>query len=169
MTQNNQRRERFIDRPIQGALVLRVLLYWACTLVTQLLVMLVVAVFTSPIDTFYLKFRELTWNLQLTATASLLVLPFLVFDLIRLSHRWVGPVFRLRVAMQDLGRGEEVTPIRFRAGDYWQELAGDFNIISAELGRRRAEAACGAASADSSDATGETQSLSSAEPADSVS
>jgi hypothetical protein len=161
MAQSNQRRDRFIDRPIQGALVIRVLLYWCCTLATQLLVMLVVAVFTSPIDTFYLKFRELTWNLQLTATASVLVLPFLVFDLIRLSHRWVGPVFRLRVAMQDLGRGEEVSPIRFRTGDYWQELAGDFNIISAELGRRRAEAA--RSTADSSSATVAVQPVGTAE------
>jgi hypothetical protein len=59
-------------------------------------------------------------------------------DLVRLSHRWVGPILRLRSALNALSRGESISPIRFREGDYWQELAGDFNIVAAELTRRRA-------------------------------
>lgn len=137
MNRSCQRRQRFIDRPIQGALVIRAVLFWACTLVVQIALMISFAVlFTRP-DEFYARADSLFWNVKLAAYGSLIVLPMILYDLVKLSHRWVGPIYRLRTALQSLGRGETVTPIRFREGDYWQELAGDFNVVSAELTRRR--------------------------------
>jgi hypothetical protein len=38
--------------------------------------------------------------------------------------------------LQSLSRGEKVAPISFRAGDFWQEMAGDFNVIAADANRR---------------------------------
>jgi hypothetical protein len=131
------RRQRFIDRPIQGALIVRAILFWALTLLSQILLMVFFAVLFSSPDGFYANLGALAWYLKLTAYGSLLVLPMILFDLIRLSHRWVGPIYRLRTALQALGRGDQVPPIRFREGDYWQELAGDFNVIAAELTRLR--------------------------------
>jgi hypothetical protein len=137
MSRPYQRRQRFIDRPIQGALIVRAILFWALTLLTQVLLMIFLAVLFSSPDGFYANLGELAWYLKLTAYGSLLVLPMILFDLVRLSHRWVGPIYRLRSALQALGRGDQVPPIRFREGDYWQELAGDFNVIAAELTRLR--------------------------------
>ena len=137
MTRTYQRTKQFIDRPIQGALIVRAVLFWACTLLTQVLLMVVFALLFSAPNDFYANLANLTWNLKLLAYGSLLVLPLILYDLVKLSHRWVGPVYRLRTALQALGRGDFVAPIRFREGDYWQELAGDFNVISAELTRLR--------------------------------
>jgi len=74
-------------------------------------------------------------------------LPLAVFDMVRLSHRFAGPMVRYRRAMHDLGRGEHVEPLRFRDGDYWQDLATDFNAVLARLESRR-ETSCAADAED---------------------
>ena len=121
------------------ALLLRATLYWAVCLLVQVLMIAFFAVVTSAPDTFYSNLDELWAHLRLSLVAAALVLPLLLIDIVKLSHRWVGPIFRLRTSLQALSRGEPVTPIRFREGDYWQELAGDFNVISAELSQYRAQ------------------------------
>jgi hypothetical protein len=38
-------------------------------------------------------------------------------------------VYRLRQSMRRLVRGEDVRPIKFREGDFWQTFADEFNGI----------------------------------------
>ena len=140
MPSSNQRRLWFIDRPIQGALLGRAIMYWAATLVIQVVLLIFLTMIISSPDDFYSNMARLWIYLRLLVIAAALVLPLVLRDLVRLSHRWVGPILRLRNALNDLSRGAPVSPIRFREGDYWQELAGDFNIVAAELNRRRAAA-----------------------------
>ena len=138
---SQQRRRLFIDRPIQTALLLRATSYWAVCLLVQVLMIVFFSVVTSAPDRFYARIDELWTHLQLSIIAAVLVLPLLLFDIVKLSHRWVGPVHRLRTSLQALSRGEPVTPIRFREGDFWQELAGDFNVVAAELSQHRGQEA----------------------------
>jgi hypothetical protein len=133
------RRRLFIDRPIQTALLLRATSYWAVCLLVQVLMIVFFAVVTSSPDSFYARLDALWTHLQLSLVAAAVVLPLLLLDIVKLSHRWVGPIFRLRTSLQALSRGEPVTPIRFREGDFWQELAGDFNVIATELSQYRAQ------------------------------
>ena len=63
--------------------------------------------------------------------ASLVLLPAVIFDLLRLSNRFAGPMFRLRRSMHDLAQGRPVAAVRFRHADFWQEFADDFNTIAA--------------------------------------
>jgi|SRR5436190_2377637 len=139
MTKPIQKRSRiFIDASIQGMLLLRVALYWTVCVLTQVLVILLVSVVSSMSaapNAFSVPALQLRWLLQLVVFASVLMLPVILFDVLRLSHRWVGPVFRLRASLQALSRGDIVAPISFRAGDFWQEMAGDFNVIAAEVNR----------------------------------
>jgi hypothetical protein len=134
---SNQRSRRFIDRSIQGSLVVRVFLYWVATLVTQAVLVVFFAVLFSSPDDFYQKIQQFSSYLWLTAIASTLVLPIILYDLVKLSHRWVGPIYRLRAALSSLSRGERIPPMRFREGDFWQELAGDFNVVATDLSRLR--------------------------------
>jgi hypothetical protein len=155
MQPSNLRRRWFIDRPIQGALLGRAIIYWAATLVIQIVLLIFLTMIISSPDDFYLNMGRLWTYLRLMVIAAALVLPLVLRDLVRLSHRWVGPILRLRTALNALSRGESISPIRFREGDYWQELAGDFNIVAAELTRLRAAAREDSAVAD---ATAETAS-----------
>ena len=77
------------------------------------------------------------WHIQVSLLASLAVLPIMLLDILRLSHRWVGPLFRLRASLHQLSLGEPIQPIRFRDGDYWQDLARDVNVVTEELMRHR--------------------------------
>jgi hypothetical protein len=154
MHPSNLRRRWFIDRPIQGALLARAIIYWAATLVIQIVLLIFLTMIISSPDDFYLNMARLWTYLRLLVIAAALVLPLVLRDLVRLSHRWVGPILRIRTALNALSRGESISPIRFREGDYWQELAGDFNIVAAELTRLRAAAREDSAVADATAETG---------------
>ena len=119
-------------------LLLRASYYWALSLGTQITVMILLTLTASPPGESYIAGAKFRLYLRLMAVASVLILPVILLDLVRISHRWVGPIYRLRAALNALGRGEAVSPIRFRDGDCWQELAGDFNVVAAELSRLRA-------------------------------
>ena len=62
-----------------------------------------------------------------TVLAVLVLAPIFLRDLCKLTNRFAGPLVRLRRAMKDLADGREVAPIHFREGDFWQDLADDFN------------------------------------------
>jgi hypothetical protein len=137
MAKHQQRRRVFIDRQVQTALLVRATLYWLLSLATQLLLVFFFAVVTSSSHDFQARIVELTWYMRISMIGAILLLPVMLLDVLKLSHRWVGPIFRLRASMQALNRGEAVPPIRFRKSDFWQELAGDFNVVSTELAHLR--------------------------------
>jgi hypothetical protein len=139
MKPQHQRWQLFVDRPIQGALLIRAAVYWAVCLLTQQLIVFLFVVATSWSDDFQTNGSRLLWHVQVSTVASLAILPIILLDVLKLSHRWVGPVFRLRATLKSLTLGEPVPPIRFRERDFWQDLARDMNVITAELNRLRAD------------------------------
>ena len=135
-----QKRSRlFIDRDVQGALVFRVAYYWA--LCVWALFFLLTAYplamqwwrsALTPAQAF--EIVHATWlSFCYPMLASALLLPLLMWDIVRLSHRHVGPIYRLRNALRDLGEGHAVAPIQFREHDMWSDLAEHFNRVAARL------------------------------------
>ena len=134
-----RRRTYFVDKNVQGALALRVVGYWAaclwgvfCVLVGFPLILtswFALPNSPSPAEVVYQTWADF-WP---AIVASLLMLPFLVKDVIRVSNRFVGPFFRLRGAMRQLAAGEFVGPIKFRKHDFWYEVAEDFNKIATRV------------------------------------
>lgn len=61
--------------------------------------------------------------------AALLIMPLVLWRLVALSHRFVGPIVRLRRVMGEVVEGGEPKPITFRRGDYWNELAEHYNAL----------------------------------------
>lgn len=59
----------------------------------------------------------------------LLILPVFTRDTIRLSHRFTGPMYRLRVSLSTLADGLPMGPIKFRTDDFWQDVAEKFNCV----------------------------------------
>lgn len=123
------RKRFFVDPKVQGALALRVALYWLVCLVTMTLMLLCWRIITGPVRPFYTHLDDLWFFHGPAVVASLLLLPLIVFDIVRLSNRFTGPMLRLRRSMRALVRGEHVEPIEFRGGDFWQEFAGEFNAL----------------------------------------
>jgi hypothetical protein len=127
------RRQLFVDPKVQGALVVRVVLYWVACLLTMTLMLLCWRILTGPARMFYTHFDDMWFFYGPALIASFLLLPLLVVDVIRVSNRFAGPMLRLRRSMRQLARGEPVEPIRFRDGDYWHDFADAFNTLAARI------------------------------------
>ncbi|NLX95828.1 MAG: hypothetical protein GXY83_06600 [Rhodopirellula sp.] len=138
------RKQLFVDAKVQGALVLRVVLYWIVCLITITLMLLCWRILTGPARIFYTHFDDMWFHYGPAMVASLVLLPLVIVDVVRLSNRFVGPLFRLRRSMRELARGEAVRPIQFREGDFWKEFGDEFNSVLArmhELSEREAKEA----------------------------
>lgn len=127
------RRHLFVDPKVQGALVTRVIMYWFVCLIGITLMLLCWRIMTGPPQMFAVHFEDLWFNYGPAVIASLLLLPLVIVDVLRLSNRFVGPLLRLRRSMRQLGRGEEVEAIEFRETDFWPEFADEFNAIRLRL------------------------------------
>ena len=126
------RKRFFVDYRVQGALVVRVVLYWLTCLLTVMLLLFGWRMATGPIRPLNSQLRELWTLFKPVAVASLLLLPVVIFDLLRVSNRFAGPMFRLRKSLRELAQGKPVAAVQFRQGDFWQELADDFNTVAAK-------------------------------------
>jgi hypothetical protein len=130
------RKRLFVDWKVQGALVLRVIVYAGMSALAISLMLLCWRIVTGPPDTFGNHIVEMWYSYGAPAVASLVLLPVVIFDVIRLSNRFVGPLVRLRRAMRALAAGEQVAPLHFRDGDFWHDLAADFNAAAARVQAR---------------------------------
>ncbi len=119
------RRRLFVDAKLQGTMMARVAMYW------------VMSQFMTAVLLFGLKAitggehlaDEMSQLTRCAIFSTICFLPLAAYDILRLSHRFAGPIVRFRRAMSELGNGRRVEPIRFRDGDYWEDLAASFNAV----------------------------------------
>jgi hypothetical protein len=129
---NFLRKRLWVDGRVQGALTCRVVVYWFLWPVSIASLLLLSSVGCAALGTSD-QLRDMWYFLRLAGLVSLVLMPVIVFDLLRLTNRFAGPMFRLRRVMRDLAAATNVEQIRFRDGDFWPEVAGDFNVIAALL------------------------------------
>lgn len=154
----SRRKKHFVDPAVQGALIRRLVLHW--------LIFLTMTFFTLPLwriwstGNIFTPFPALmieSW--EETAPVFLVLiamLPIFVWDTVKLSHCFAGPMYRFQRTIQDLAAGEEVRPIRLRKGDFWTGFAEDLNRMMERLAAERRQdapetgepTACAAASGD---------------------
>lgn len=146
MANNRFRKKYFVDYRVQGTLLLRIVLYWGFCLLTISVMLLCWRILTGPARVFYTHFDDMWFQFGPALVASVLLLPLVLIDSLRLSNRFAGPAYRLRQSLRSLARGEHVHPIHFRDGDFWREMASDFNRIAARL--QAEEAPCHADKVD---------------------
>ncbi len=133
------RKTKFIDKPVQGQLVIRVLFYWVLCMWGMFCLLagvpMVLSWFVnSPGAPTAGQLVLQTWRMFWPAFfASGLVLPLLLLDVLRVSHRFAGPMYRLRNALRDVADGKCVAPIKFREGDFWCDMADEFNRVAARV------------------------------------
>jgi len=90
-------------------------------------------IYNSPNGPFFGFFRyDQLWDRYGTVmVVSVVMLPIVLFDVLFLSNRIVGPIYRMRRSLRALAAGEYVAPIEFRKGDFRLELADEFNAVAA--------------------------------------
>jgi hypothetical protein len=72
--------------------------------------------------------------------ALVVLLPLVLYDVVAMTNRFAGPVYRLRRSLAALAAGERVAPLQFRENDYWRELADEFNAVVAYVDELKEQA-----------------------------
>jgi hypothetical protein len=125
------RKRKYIDSSVQGGIVARLVGYWLGTIALCVVLAMVLGWFADPLAPFDQQLdrqMRFVWPMLL---ASGLVLPAGILHLIRYTHRFAGPIARLRTALNDLADGKPIEELRFREKDYWLDLADAFNRVRA--------------------------------------
>ncbi len=133
MDTQKQRKRIYVDQAVQGGIVARLVVLWLASTMVAAGVWFLLEFFANPTQGFAYYLAG-AWQQILPLVLSFAVtLPIAVLLLVRFTHRFVGPLVRLRGMMHDVARGREVPTLAFRENDYWHELAADFNSINEKL------------------------------------
>jgi len=127
-----------IDPKLQGSLICRVLLYWCLSVAIMMVLAGVQVVWRSPNIETGVALSRAVLAFGPALIASMVLLPFVAFDALRFSHRFAGPMHRLRNEARRLADGEQIRPVILRERDYWGDLADEFNRVAEQLNRYRA-------------------------------
>ena len=126
---SNQRGQQYVDPRVQGALWKRLVLHWLGYNAIALVLVIGLEWMNDP----FRPLPEIVSSAWWTYGPLLLVLgaliPVFVYDSIRLSHRFAGPVFRLRQVIENMANGAKPEKVTFRDNDFWKELADDMNRV----------------------------------------
>ncbi len=156
MTSTNPRRGKiFLKGTLQGRLVKRMAAYWALYHVVlwhgmfflSYLEYRAALVEGEPETPFIDLYATFAWKYRSLALCAVAACPIILWDLVRMTHRVVGPLVRLEGTLVRMAHGETVRQLKFRDGDYVDGLEAAFNLYLASLNRRQAAAALPAASA----------------------
>jgi hypothetical protein len=129
----------FVDREVQGALMLRAAIYWLFCLISISLMLIGWSAYAGPPRRFIDLATDVYFRYGPAMAASLVLLPLVLIDVVRMSNRFVGPVVRLRGALRELADGRPAQPLNFRDDDFWREMATDFNKAAARCAREAME------------------------------
>ncbi len=147
------RKKTFVDPKVQGALVRRLVLHWCAFIAVAGLVAFCLQVLSNPFRTMEEHAQQVWWTHGPFLLVMVFLLPVFILDTIKLSHRFAGPIYRLRNTIRSLAKGEEFRPLKFREIDFWQGLAEDFNVMVARLRGDAVDAPPAAATIDAAEPT----------------
>ena len=131
---SRKRSRMLVDYPVQGSLVRQLLLHWVIACAVIFLYLFVMQVFSAGVRrplSEYLSGMWTRYGVLLVVLAT--VFPVFVFDSIRLSHRFAGPMLPFGKALEQLAKGEKIDAMYFRKSDFWQQLATNLNSVARQL------------------------------------
>ncbi len=96
------RRRYFVDPKLQAVLVFRAFTYWLWCFVGMTLFLLCWRIVTGPARYFYTHFDEMWFYYAPAVIAGVFLLPLILYDTVRITNRFAGPVVRLRRCMRQL-------------------------------------------------------------------
>lgn len=133
------RQKLWVDTNVQGVLIGRIVLYWVCALLYVTLGTACFQYYQHPNWTATRHLQSLFSQFWPWIPSAVLCLPLVIFDVIRLSNAFVGPIFRLRQHLNELCDNPQCRALKFRDDDYWSELVEPIHYLQAEIVALRTE------------------------------
>jgi len=130
------RKKSYVDPQVQGALVRRLVIHWVSYVSVAAAVAFCLQVLSNPHLPLGEQVQQAWWSHGLFLLVLVFLLPVFVLDSIKLSHRFVGPIYRLRETIRNIAQGDSPPRLKFRDFDFWQGMAQDFNLMVDRLSGR---------------------------------
>jgi nitrogen fixation/metabolism regulation signal transduction histidine kinase len=131
--ERNRRHRTIVDAKIQRVLAVRMILHSLCFMIVGGLLAAIAQYFAAPMTDRGQLAESIGRNFALYALGFVLLGPALMLDSFRLSNRIVGPICRLRETVRQIAQNDQIVPLQFRSGDYWQDIPEQFNAMVEKL------------------------------------
>ena len=132
---NTKRRIALVDPEVQGGVLKKIAVHWIVFFICNALALTIwIRLFEQP---------DAGWGQTLADTMkrflpffiiTMALIPAFVWDTLKLTNRFAGPILRLRSTLADASCGVAVKPLHFRTNDYWQEIASNLNTVLSKQG-----------------------------------
>ncbi len=141
MAAKQNRKRLYVDKKVQGSLLRQLVFHWVLACFLIFLYLVTMETLRSGFEVgFYDNITAVRKEHGMLFLIMLVISPVFIYDSVKLSNRFVGPMISFRAALNKLSNGEDPGEIRFRQNDFWKELTNDFNKISGELNQLRGNA-----------------------------
>ena len=127
------RKRDYVDPQVQGQLARRLVLHWLLFTIVAAFLAVCLEWLRDPLRTLPDLVWEASWNHGPFFLVLISLVPVFIYDAIKLSNRFAGPVFRLRKVARALAQGELPENVELRGTDFWRDLAADFNQIISRI------------------------------------
>jgi hypothetical protein len=125
-----KRRTTIFDPEVQGSVIRKITIHWMIFFGCNVLALLIwVRLFEQPDATWEQTFSDTLYRFLPFFVVTLALIPAFVWDTLKLTSRFAGPILRLKEALAEASQGRTVPPLRFRDNDFWQEIAENFNLL----------------------------------------
>jgi len=123
-----QRHQKYVDREVQSSLFVRMCAHWSFFMVANVVAITLWTRFMDTPTESWEATLMLTWQRVVPfALVSLALAPVFIWDAIKLSNRFAGPIVRVRHVLAGFADGQDFKAVEFRQGDFWKSLASDLN------------------------------------------
>lgn len=135
----NKRGKVYVDKSVQGALARRIVTHWLLFFALSVISLSALELFLGDPALSLAGHLQVLWGkYAFFVVLMIAILPSFVYDSLKLSNRFVGPVMRLRESISELAQGRQVGELKFRDNDFWRELSDDFNVVAKNVQESKA-------------------------------
>lgn len=130
MSSTTKRRKALVDPEVQGGILRKIAVHWIVFFICNALALMIwIRLFEQPDADWGQTFGDTMRRFLPFFVITLALIPAFVWDTLKLTNRFAGPILRLRAALSDASAGRAVEPLHFRSNDFWKEIAHNFNAV----------------------------------------
>jgi hypothetical protein len=123
-----------VDSDVQAALLKQLIVNWTVIFGVIAAALLAAESYEAGFTLGFSGALAAIWRDNVVLLFALCALsPFIVYESLKLSHRFAGPMQRFSRELKRLGDGEDVAPMQFREDDFWKDLADGFNAVQQRI------------------------------------
>lgn len=131
-TMTTKRRKTLVDPEVQGGVLRKITLHWILFFICNTIALMIwIRLFEQPDADWGQTFSDTMRRFMPFFIITMALIPAFVWDTLKLTNRFAGPILRLRQALSEASQGRAVAPLHFRTNDFWQEIAHNFNAVIA--------------------------------------